>query len=128
MSTPLQGSGASPSGTAVNSDAASGAYRRAWWALALYPLSFVAAFAIGEGIFSALTEYTGDPVFWQVLLAGPPALAVLVVPGILSVSQGRKAMRLGRKDGRVPALVGAVIAIGFVGLNLASYLVGLVAG
>lgn len=128
MSTPRQGSGASPSGTTVDSDAANGAYRRAWWALALYPLSFVAAFAIGEGILSALTEDTDDPVFWQVLLAGAPALAVLVVPGIVSVSQGRKAMRLGRQDGRVPALVGAVIAFGFVGLNLASYLVGLVAG
>ena len=124
---PLGGS-APPGGTAVNSDAANGAYRRAWWALALYPLSFVAAFAIGEGILSALTEENGDPAFWQVLVAGTPALVVFTVPGILSVSQGRKAMRLGRDDGRVPAMVGAVLAIGFVGLNVASYLVGLIAG
>lgn len=123
-----QGSVAPPGHTAVNSDAANGAYRRAWWALALYPLSFVAAFAIGEGILSALTDDTGDPTFWQVLVAGTPALAVFVIPGILSVIQGRKAMRLGRKDGQAPALVGGVIAVGFVGLNLASYLVGLVVG
>jgi hypothetical protein len=37
-------------------------------------------------------------------------------------------MGLGRQDGRVPAIVGAALAIGFVGLNVASYLVGLVIG
>lgn len=58
------------------------------------------------------------------LVAVIPALLVFAIPGILSVSQGRKAMRLGRKDGRVPAMIGAGIAIGFVVLNVASYLIG----
>jgi hypothetical protein len=105
-----------------------GAYRRAWWSLALYPLSFAAAFAMGEGILSALADDTGDPAVWQVLAAATPALIVFMVPGALSVSQGRKAVRLGRKDGKVPAIVGAAIALGFVGLNAASYLIGLVVG
>jgi hypothetical protein len=26
------------------------AYRRAWWSLALYPLTFVAAFVVGEAL------------------------------------------------------------------------------
>jgi hypothetical protein len=122
------GSGAPPAGTADHSDSADVAYRRAWWLLALYPVSFVAAFVIGEGILSAITANNSDPAFWQVLVAGTPALIVFVIPGILSVRQGRKAMGLGRQDGRVPAIVGAALAIGFVGLNVASYLVGLVIG
>jgi threonine/homoserine/homoserine lactone efflux protein len=53
---------------------------------------------------------------------------VFAIPGILSAVQGRKAMRLGRKDGRVPAMIGAGIAVGFVLLNVASYFFGQPAG
>lgn len=98
------------------------------WSLALYPVSFGAAFAVGEGILTAVTGDTSTAGFWQVLLAGIPALFVFAIPGILSVSQGRKAMRLGRKDGRVPAMIGAGIAIGFIVLNVSSYLIGQAAG
>ena len=104
------------------------AYRRAWWSLALYPVALVAAFAIGEGLITLLTDDVGDPTFWQVLVAGIPALIVFVVPGILAVTQGRKAMRLGRTDGKAPAILGAVIAIAFVGQNMLSYLIGLIFG
>ena len=77
------------------------AYRRAWWSLALYPVALVAAFAIGEGLITLLTDDVDDPTFWQVLVAGIPALLVFVVPGILAVTQGRKAMRLGCTGGKV---------------------------
>jgi hypothetical protein len=117
-------SGARPGGAAVHSEAADRAYRRAWWSLALYPVSFGAAFGIGEGIITALTNDTVAAEFWQILVAVIPALLVFAIPGILSVIQGRKAMRLGRKDGRVPAIIGAVIAVGFVMLNVASYVFG----
>lgn len=33
-------------------------------------------------------------------------------------------MRLGRKEGSVPAMIGAGIAVGFVLLNVAAYLFG----
>lgn len=104
------------------------AYRRAWWSLALYPVALVAAFAIGEGLITLLTDDVGDPTFWQVLVAGIPALIVFVGPGILAVTQGRKAMRLGRADGKAPAIVGALIAIAFVGQNILSYVIGLIFG
>jgi hypothetical protein len=116
--------GARPGGAAVDSEAADTAYRRAWWSLALYPVSFGAAFGIGEGIITALTNDTVAAEFWQMLVAVIPALLVFAIPGILSVLQGRKAMRLGRKDGRVPAIIGAGIAVGFVMLNVASYFFG----
>lgn len=102
------------------------AYRRAWWSLALYPVTFVAAFVIGEGLITVLTGDSQNPSFWQVLVAATPALVVFVVPGILAVVQGRKAMRLGRRDGMTPAIVGAAIGLGFVGLNLASGLLQLI--
>ena len=65
------------------------------------------------------------------LLAGArgrgPALVVFVIPGILAARQGRVASRLGHPQGRLPARIGALIGLGFVGLNVASYLVGLAA-
>lgn len=116
--------GAPPGGAAVPSEAADRAYRRAWWSLALYPVSFGAAFGIGEGIITVLTNDTVAAEFWQMLVAVIPALLVFAIPGILSVIQGRMAMRLGRKDGRVPGMIGVGIAVGFVMLNVASYLFG----
>jgi hypothetical protein len=97
------------------------AFRRAWWSLALYPVSFVAAFVIGEGLFSVFDDETGDPALWVILLAATPAMMVFVLPGVLAVTQGRKAIRLGRPDGRLPAIVGAIVGAAFVGLNAVSY-------
>jgi len=96
------------------------AYRRAWWSLALYPVSFVLAFVTGEGLLSLVAEDPEDPVFWEVVAAGVPAIIVFVLPGVLAVWLGRTAVRLGRQDGNVPALIGAAIGIGFVGLNVVS--------
>jgi hypothetical protein len=104
------------------------AYRRAWWSLALYPVTFVAAFVIGEGLLSVLTEDAADAAAWQVLVAAVPALLVFVVPGILALVHGRTAIKLGRSDGKAPAIVGAVLGLGFIALNLVSYVVGLVLG
>lgn len=110
------------------SSAADRAYRRAWWSLALYPVSIVAAFVVGEGLISVLTDDASHPALWQVLLAAVPALVVMVLPGVAAVHEGRVARRLGRPDGSVPATVGAAIGIGFVAMNAASYLLGLVVG
>lgn len=120
--------GAPPAGAAVSGEVTDRAYRRAWWSLALYPLSFGASFGLGEGIITALTNDTVAAEPWQVLAAIIPALVVFAIPGILSVIHGRKAMRLGRKDGKIPAISGAGIAIGFIMLNVASYLFGQTAG
>lgn len=104
------------------------AYRRAWWSLALYPISFVLAFVIGEGMLSLLAEDVAEPAFWEALVSVTPALLVFVLPGVLAVVLGRKAMRLGRSDGRVPAVVGAVIGLGFAALNVLAFVVGSLTG
>lgn len=107
------------------------AVRRAWIMLALYPVSFAAAFVVGEGIVSAFGYSTGGDEsvpFWLILLAGVPALVVFAVPGLLSAYYGRRAVRQGEPRGKVPALIGLLVAAGFVALNLLSYLIGLIAG
>lgn len=109
-------------------DRATQAFRWAWWSLALYPVSLIAAFVIGEGLLSLVAEDPDQPAFTDVLLAGVPAVLIFVVPGVLAVVNGRKAARLGRTRGLVPAWIGAVLGVGFVVLNLASYLVALVTG
>lgn len=112
--------------TALGREPADVAYRRAWLSLLLYPLTFAAAFAIGEGLVTLLTneDPPPDPELWQILVSVTPALLVFVIPGILAVTFGRKAMRLGRKGGWVPALIGATIGAGFVGINVLAYFFG----
>lgn len=104
------------------------AYHRAWWSLALYAVSIPAAFVIGAGLLTMQTADEVDPTVWQVLVAGIPALLVMMIPGILAVVLGRSAIRLGRPDGKVPAIVGAAIGLAFLGLNLAQGLLMLVFG
>lgn len=115
-------------GSRAHSDEADSVYRRAWWSLALFPVSFVAAFVIGEGLISMLTDDVDDAALWEMLVAAVPAMVVFAVPGVLAVVLGRKAMRLGRPEGRWPAIVGAVIGVGFVLQNAAAYLLGLLFG
>lgn len=126
MSTRSSFRDSSGSATAGRRTEADIAFRRAWWSLALYPVSFVAAFVVGGGLLSLFDDETGDPAFWVVLLAGMPALVVFVLPGVLAVMQGRKSIRLGRPDGRVPAIVGAAVGAAFVGLNVVSYVLQVV--
>ena len=109
-------------------DSANRAYRRAWWSLALYPVAFVAAFVIGEGLYSVFTGDQGSAAWWEILLAATPAILVFAIPGILAWTWGCRAVRLGRRDGNLPAFVGAALAVGFVGVNLLSGLLRLIFG
>lgn len=100
--------------------------RRAWLSLLLYPLSFVAAFVVGEGL-AALMGYPSSgsesPPWFVPLLAGVPALLVFVTPGLLSLQYGRRAARAGADGAMLPAVLGVLVALGFVGLNLLAFLV-----
>ena len=106
--------------------AARTAYRRAWWSLAFFPVSFALAFAVGEGLLALLGD-PDDPPVWTVLIAGGAGMLVFALPGVAAAFEGRRAMRLGEPRGIRPALIGAALAVGFVALNLASWLFGIVA-
>ena len=120
--------GARSDGTTRRNDSANRAYRRAWWSLALYPVTFVPAFVVGEGLHSLLTGDQDDAARWSVILAAVPAILVFAIPGIFAWILGRRAVRLGRSDGKRPAVVGAAIAVGFVVLNLFSGLLQVIFG
>lgn len=103
-------------------------YRWAWLSLLLYPVTCVAAFVVGEGLLTLVAEDEQNPALWEVLVSATPALLVFVIPGVLAVVLGRRAVRLGEPQGKVPALVGAAIAVAFVGLNLFSGLLMILFG
>ncbi len=107
------------------------AYRRAWLSLLLYPLAFVAAFVVGEGLVT-LYGYDADGAdsapLWVVLAAGVPALLVFCVPAAVA---WRYAVRAGHEDVhrlRLPAYLATALAAAFVLANLASYVLGLLFG
>lgn len=101
--------------------------RRAWLALLLYPLSFLVAFAVGEGLAAAMGYPSGSPETppWFVpVFAAVPALLVFMVPGLLALRYGRRAVRAGAPLATVPAVIGVIVGLAFVGTNLVGFLVG----
>jgi hypothetical protein len=101
--------------------------RRAWVAVALLPVALVLAMVVGEGLISALGYQSGsqEPVpVGPVLLAGVPALLILVAPGVAAVHYGRRAHRAGRREAIVPAWIGGVAAVVVVAQNVLAFLVG----
>lgn len=90
--------------------------RRAWWAFAGLPVSFVAAALLGGWLIS-LQGYDPDAEeslpLRVVLVAGVPATLVLLIPLLAAALLGRSAMRHGEAQGRNPMIVGAALA-GFV--------------
>jgi hypothetical protein len=101
--------------------------RKAWVAVALLPVALVLAMFVGEGLISALGYQSGgeEPVpVGPALLAGVPALLILIAPGIAAVHYGRRAYRTGRRDASVPAWIGGVVAVVAVAQNLLAFVLG----
>lgn len=97
--------------------------RRAWWSLLGFVPSFALAFLIGEGLISALGYPVGgaeEAPWWAALTATTPALIVFVLPAVLAVHFGRRAVKLGDVRGRLPMILALVVAAGFVLLNVVS--------
>lgn len=102
--------------------------RRAWWALALFAVSFVAAFVVGEGLAAAAGHPTGEDVPpGLAAVVGLSASAVFALPTLLVWFHGRRAVRAGAPDGRVPVIVAASLSAAFLVLNFATWAVQLVA-
>ena len=117
--------------TRVRLDPAATSLRRAWWSLLGFVVSFPLAFAVGEGLASALGHPSGgdQPAeLWVMVAAAGPALLVFVLPAVLVVHYGRRAMRLGDPRGRYPIVVALVVGGGFLLLNLVSGVAVLLAG
>lgn len=99
-------------------------YRLAWLSLLLFPLSFVAAFLVGEGLAGLLgvTEYpVAPPPVWAALAVGVPAILVFSVPAAFAALLAWRAQRWGTPWPWTPAIVAGVVVVGFCGQNLLSY-------
>lgn len=101
--------------------------RRTWWSFVLFLPSLVAAFITGEGLAAAM-GYSADesPPVGMALLAGLPAIAVFALPTLLVWHFGHRAERHGHPGGRTPVIVAAVVAGGFLALNLFQLVLGLI--
>ena len=96
--------------------------RRAWVSVALVPLFFLIAFAVGEGIY-ALMGYKpedADAPVPAVVVVSALVVAVVVIPCVAAVHFGRRAVKGGDRRGVYPAVVGAVAAVGWVTLTVVS--------
>ena len=104
--------------------------RLAWVFVALTVPAFVGAMVLGEGLLSAL-GYSSDDTsvpFDVVVRAAGPALLLMVTPPALAVWYGLRARHEGSPKGFIPAVAGATIVVGVVGLNVASYFLRLLFG
>lgn len=94
--------------------------RRAWVSVALVPVFFFIAFAVGEGIY-ALMGYkpeNADAPVWADVVASALIVAVVLIPSVAAVYFGRRATKAGDRHGVYPAVIGAVAGLGWVTLTI----------
>lgn len=94
---------------------------QAWWSLVLFPVGFVVAMVVGEGI-PAWLGYS-EPSFdttpwWVITVAGVTAVAIFAAPLLVTWHFSTKAVREGEQGGRLPLVVAGVTLGAFVLLNL----------
>lgn len=91
--------------------------------LALSPVFFLVAIAAGEGVVTACGYAVGGSYpWWVAVLSDASALALVLVPCSGAVVFGRRASRAGRRHGIIAAVLGAVIAVAWIVLTVASEL------
>ncbi|GAA2151342.1 hypothetical protein FHX52_0504 [Humibacillus xanthopallidus] len=95
---------------------------RAWIGVALVPVFFFVAFAVGEGLYSMLGYEAGtaEAPGWTIAVVSAVTLAVVVVPCFFAIHYGRRAMKAGDLRGRVPLIIGWVVAAGWFVLTVVS--------
>jgi hypothetical protein len=99
----------------------------AWVAVASWPVAFVVAMVVGEGLISMMGYQSGGDEAAPIgpaLLAGIPALLILVTPGVAAVFYGHHGYRAGRAAARLPAWIGGAVTTAVVVVNLLALIVG----
>ena len=97
--------------------------RFSWSFVALIPVAFALALAVGEGLLSAFGYAVDDTIpFGVVAASAGPALLLMASAPVAAAWYGFKARREGVRRAIVPALIGLVVAVGGIGLNALSYL------
>jgi len=103
---------------------------RAWAGVALVPVFFFIAFAVGQGIYAAMgyKPENADTPGWAVLVASVLIVAISLIPCIAAVHYGMRASNWGDRRGLFPAAVGAVVGVGLLVLTIASEAGNIVGG
>jgi hypothetical protein len=100
---------------------------RAWGAIALVPVFFLIAFAVGEGLYSAFGyDSGGSAPVWVELIVLVAVVAVCLVSCAAAVYAGRRAIRAGNRSGRIPEYVGLIAGAGWIILALVTTIADLV--
>lgn len=105
--------------------------RMAWIAVALVPVAFVLAILTGEGLISLLGyDASGAEVVpvGAALLAGVPAMLILMAPAAAAVWYGYRGYRAGREAARLPAWIGAAVGVMVLATNLLQLVAALIVG
>lgn len=104
---------------AAATTAGGGPFTRAWIAVALVPVAFILALAVGEGLYSLMGYPTGNTLpLWVDLVASAAALGIFLVPCVAAVLFGRRATGAGERRGWVPLAVGACAGLGMTILTV----------
>ena len=96
----------------------------AWFALAFVPLAFIAAMFVGDWLLNVQgygSDQVGSVPMRPALLAGSPAVLLIVVPALVGMGFGVRSRSLGNRDGLAPALAGGVIAAATLLMNVAAF-------
>ena len=95
---------------------------RAWLGVALVPVFFFLAFAVGEAAYAVLgyRPENADAPLWVVLATSALVLVVVLIPCAVAVLYGRRAMTAGDRRGVLPLAIGSVAGVGAVLLTVVS--------
>lgn len=100
--------------------------RRAWIAVALIPVAFLLAFAVGEGLYALLgykPEDATEPL-WVALVAGVPAIVLFLIPCVAAVRYGNRARLEGNRGALAPLVIGAALGLWMLVTNIVSLFAG----
>ncbi|HEV7204151.1 MAG TPA: hypothetical protein VGN18_06040 [Jatrophihabitans sp.] len=95
---------------------------RAWTAVALVPVFFLIAFAVGEIMYAVLgyQPENADAPTWAVVVALGPTLVVALTPCLAAMLFGHRATRAGDRRGLVPLALGAIAGTAILVLTVVS--------
>jgi len=92
----------------------------------LFTTLFIAAFAVGEGLYALLgyrPEDATEPL-WVALAAGVPALVLFLVPCAAAVWYGSRARAEGHRVALLPLVLGAVLGLWMLVMTTVSIVAG----
>lgn len=100
--------------------------KRSWTSVALIPVGFFLAFAVGEGLYALLGYQPEDATepLWVALVAGVPAITLFLIPCAAAVWYGNRARAEGHRAALLPVGVGAVLGLWMLVMNTVSLFAG----